>query len=625
MSYIQVTKNSRLYNGKAEDVIPLIDDESIDLVITSPPYNVDLGNNKFNKTPYDLYNDNKDHFDYIKWLKNIFEQIYPKLVSGARVAINIGDGQNGRVPTHADIIHFMTRELNYIPMANIVWDKKQIGNRTSWGSFASPSSPSFPKPFEYIMIFAKDNVKLQTKGETDLHKEEFKKWAYSLWDMTAETQMKKIGHPACVDSETECLTTMGWKKYDELKVGDKIASFNIEKEYIEWDDVKDITSYRHKGEVIKVEGRSINMVLSKDHNCLIKKSFKTINKPTFRKVRADHLKKKDLIPCSAAWKDEKCKIKSPSTDIAALLGWFLSEGNYIYHKNKKIYTIEINQSISKNPKKVKEIERILRETNSHYRRVDRDRKHSYNKSLSSKIATFYISKDTKDMILNMDNGKKEIPKDILLWNRDSLEAFFFAMISGDGYFRKKSKSFSFTQWKDNSYLNTMQAIGVRLGFDSYISYNNKYIEFTHKKHKSLRNSKDSLIKTDIYDGVMWCPYVGKNNTFVARRKGRVFITGNCFPICLPYRLMKMLSWKNATILDPFSGAGTTGVACEMTGRKYIGIELSKEYCDLSQKRISETKEEDDILKISEDMINVVKNMKEERPEEEKDIFKTKLI
>ena len=58
-----------------------------------------------------------------------------------------------------------------------------------------------------------------------------------------------------------------------------------------------------------------------------------------------------------------------------------------------------------------------------------------------------------------------------------------------------------------------------------------------------------------------------------------------FPVELPRRLIKMLSWKNATVLDPFNGAGTTGVACNELGRDYIGIEMSKEYCDITKHRI----------------------------------------
>jgi DNA modification methylase len=54
--------------------------------------------------------------------------------------------------------------------------------------------------------------------------------------------------------------------------------------------------------------------------------------------------------------------------------------------------------------------------------------------------------------------------------------------------------------------------------------------------------------------------------------------------------MKMLSWKDATVLDIFNGAGTTAVACEKLGRKYIGIEMSKKYCDLTVERIKGTRD-----------------------------------
>ena len=215
-----MSENVKIINGKSEDIIPTLDDNSIDLVITSPPYNVDLGNNKYYKNAYDLYNDNKDHWDYIAWLKDIFEKLWPKLKSGGRVCVNIGDGKNGTVPTHIDIIHFMTRELRYILMANIVWSKSQHGNRFAWGSFKSPSAPSFPNPFEYIMVFSKEHKKLQYKGETDLTNAEFIKWSLGLWDMTPETQMRKIGHPACfpVNMPYRLIKMLSWKDATVLDI-----------------------------------------------------------------------------------------------------------------------------------------------------------------------------------------------------------------------------------------------------------------------------------------------------------------------------------------------------------------------------------------------------------------------
>jgi len=69
--------------------------------------------------------------------------------------------------------------------------------------------------------------------------------------------------------------------------------------------------------------------------------------------------------------------------------------------------------------------------------------------------------------------------------------------------------------------------------------------------------------------------------------------GNCHPTVKPLSLMKYLCTitKNPTsgiVLDPFCGSGTTLMACKETGRKYIGIEKEKKYCDIAIKRINET-------------------------------------
>ena len=50
-------------------------------------------------------------------------------------------------------------------------------------------------------------------------------------------------------------------------------------------------------------------------------------------------------------------------------------------------------------------------------------------------------------------------------------------------------------------------------------------------------------------------------------------------------LIGRASIENETILDPFMGSGTTGVACMNLGRKFIGIEISREYCDIAVKRM----------------------------------------
>ena len=66
-------------------------------------------------------------------------------------------------------------------------------------------------------------------------------------------------------------------------------------------------------------------------------------------------------------------------------------------------------------------------------------------------------------------------------------------------------------------------------------------------------------------------------------------TGNNFhPTEKPVQLMlEVASWTAGTILDPFAGSGTTGVAATQLGRKFIGIELDPEYFEIACKRVEE--------------------------------------
>lgn len=60
-----------------------------------------------------------------------------------------------------------------------------------------------------------------------------------------------------------------------------------------------------------------------------------------------------------------------------------------------------------------------------------------------------------------------------------------------------------------------------------------------------------------------------------------------FPIAIPQRLIKALTKPGDVVMDPFSGSGTTAVACVLENRKFIGCELKEEYIEIADKRINE--------------------------------------
>lgn len=75
-------------------------------------------------------------------------------------------------------------------------------------------------------------------------------------------------------------------------------------------------------------------------------------------------------------------------------------------------------------------------------------------------------------------------------------------------------------------------------------------------------------------------------TFNAERASRVNHPAP-YPVELPHRLIKLYTYTNDVILDPFMGSGTTGLAALDNGRKYVGFEINDAYCRIAENRLRE--------------------------------------
>ena len=166
-----------------------VKENTIDLVVTSPPYNVDID-----------YNSNDDalsYSDYLMFSKRWFSKVFNWLKPDGRFCLNIPLDKNkgGQQPVGADLTKIAT-DVGFQYHSTIVWNEGNISRRTAWGSWMKASAPYVIAPVELILILYKEEWK-KTSGsrESDMTKEEFMEWTNGLWTFPGESK-KRIGHPA---------------------------------------------------------------------------------------------------------------------------------------------------------------------------------------------------------------------------------------------------------------------------------------------------------------------------------------------------------------------------------------------------------------------------------------------
>lgn len=181
-------KNIVLIQGNSLDK-NLFEQEFIDLIVTSPPYNVGID-----------YNSNNDELSYEKYLEfshKWMSNCYKWSKSQGRFLLNIPLDKNkgGNRSMGADLTK-IAQEVGWNYHSTIIWNEGNISRRTAWGSWMSASAPYVIAPVELIVVLYKDQWK-KTKGtkKSDITKEEFMKWTNGLWVFNGESK-KRIGHPA---------------------------------------------------------------------------------------------------------------------------------------------------------------------------------------------------------------------------------------------------------------------------------------------------------------------------------------------------------------------------------------------------------------------------------------------
>lgn len=153
---------NRIYTGDCTEVLKLVDDNSVDLVVTSPPYNVCIN--------YDSYDDCLPMEDYFKWCKKWLTEVYRSLKPDGRIALNIINEANvqergGRYFMSAEIWMIM-KEVGFKFYGLVDLEEKSAHRpkNTAWGSWMSASSPYVYNPKECVILGYKEFGKKQARG-----------------------------------------------------------------------------------------------------------------------------------------------------------------------------------------------------------------------------------------------------------------------------------------------------------------------------------------------------------------------------------------------------------------------------------------------------------------------------
>jgi len=181
-----------IYNEDCRKGMKRIKDNSVDLVVTSPPYNVGIN--------YDNWDDKMNWKDYKIFMRNWLKQVFRVLRDDGRIALNIPFEINikergGRLLLVSEYWEVM-KDIGF-KFAGIV-DLQEIQPHrvklTAWGSWLSPSAPYIYNPKECLIIAYKKEWKKIKKGESyfnkliNEHKKEFQELVYGMWKYHAETK-----------------------------------------------------------------------------------------------------------------------------------------------------------------------------------------------------------------------------------------------------------------------------------------------------------------------------------------------------------------------------------------------------------------------------------------------------
>ncbi len=339
----------------------------------------------------------------------------------------------------------------------------------------------------------------------------------------------------CVSEDTEILSLDGWKKMGEIKNNDNVLSFDIKTGYIKNDVVSATHEYKLNNEMaISICNNKTDQLITLNHRVLTKRSRKTSKLVSEKRQRVwdeeyQYIQASDLIPADSMGAIEyRIPVSglhdgdlSVGEDVAELIGWFLSDGCIPLRKSNRPY---ITQSKPETKKELIKLLNRLSKNGLEYREWSRKKGKRKNGGDYFNEHRFYIPSDNLIMkkILELIPGRLPSNK-LFRLKLSEKNRLLNGIFLGDGSKRSSDNKFSVVDEPRKKFQDWFQTMMHLSGYRCRIGKGGKRSIISHKKTLDIYGKRH--IKELKYTGRMWSITTTRSN-YIARRNGKIFITGN---------------------------------------------------------------------------------------------------
>jgi ribonucleoside-triphosphate reductase (formate) len=322
----------------------------------------------------------------------------------------------------------------------------------------------------------------------------------------------------CLSEDTDILTPDGWMGYADIEPGQVIKTFNIHTGTIEDQPVKSIFSKPYTGEMYRLTNRIQDQLISPGHR-VVRKKFNTDQEFVLEEVeRVAALKSPVIIPVTGR---NPRPDKEIADDEIRLLAWIIAEGSKeSYTRHRHCHRITIYQSKIKNPDNYEEIVAILKRLGLDY--TNRDSVPALGTSSTMIRMNAASSQRILDDLFGTRATVKFIPAVLKNMSRRQARLFLETYLKADGHEGSKITTTNI------EILNGLQHMAVDAEYGFTVGTRKPTIGRKMIHVLRLIDHQDTYIqhiRTVDYSGVIWCPTTD-NQTVIARRNGKAFITGN---------------------------------------------------------------------------------------------------